>query len=150
MITPTGIIAWSPGVTLEQVERQVILKAMEFYHRNKTMTANALGIAIRTLDAKLEKYESDDRKRIEYEKSEAAKRTDFLNRQRGPGQSPPNTTAEDQERQRTSVLPSAASGVRMESTPQVAAQPTVSVSKPKEVQEVLSGKASAGHTKRTG
>lgn len=47
---------WQPGVTLDQVEKEVILKALSFYHGNKTVTARALGIAIRTLDNKLEKY----------------------------------------------------------------------------------------------
>lgn len=49
-------IIWSPGVTLEQIEKQVILKAFSFFDCNKTRTADALGIAVRTLDAKLEKY----------------------------------------------------------------------------------------------
>ena len=47
---------WQPGLTLEQVEKEVILQAMRFYHNNKTQTARSLGIAIRTLDHKLERY----------------------------------------------------------------------------------------------
>lgn len=54
------IIQWQPGVTLEVVERQVILAAYEFYRRNKTQTSIALGIAVRTLDARLAKYAEDD------------------------------------------------------------------------------------------
>jgi transcriptional regulator with PAS, ATPase and Fis domain len=50
------MIHWQPGMTLEEVEKQVILKAFQFYNRNKTHTAKALDIAIRTLDSKLEKY----------------------------------------------------------------------------------------------
>jgi hypothetical protein len=49
-------ISWQPGVTLEQVEKDVILHALRFYDGNKTRTAAALGIAIRTLDARLEVY----------------------------------------------------------------------------------------------
>ena len=49
---------WQPGKTLESIEREVIQQAFRFYQGNKTATANSLGIAIRTLDAKLEKYNS--------------------------------------------------------------------------------------------
>ena len=51
-----GLIAWSPGVTLDNVEKQVIEKAYAHYRGNKTVTAASLGIAIRTLDNKLERY----------------------------------------------------------------------------------------------
>lgn len=47
---------WQPGVTLEDLEKQAILEALRFYGNNKTRTAQALGIAIRTLDNKLAKY----------------------------------------------------------------------------------------------
>ena len=50
------MINWQPGITLEEIEKQVILKALEFYQGNKTKTALSLGIAVRTLDNKLEKY----------------------------------------------------------------------------------------------
>jgi hypothetical protein len=49
---------WQPGMTLEDCEREVIEKAYAFYQRNKTHTARSLDIAIRTLDNKLEQYES--------------------------------------------------------------------------------------------
>lgn len=49
---------WQPGMKLEDLEREAILAAMGFYHQNKTQTAQALGISIRTLDAKLAKYEA--------------------------------------------------------------------------------------------
>lgn len=44
-------------MTLDDVERVVILDALEYYQFNKTQTARALGIAVRTLDAKLLKYQ---------------------------------------------------------------------------------------------
>jgi len=50
------MIEWTLGLTLSDVERLVILKAFKFFQGNKTKTANALDIAIRTLDAKLEQY----------------------------------------------------------------------------------------------
>ena len=47
---------WQPGMSLEDIEKIAILKAFDFFRGNKTQTANSLGIAIRTLDSKLEKY----------------------------------------------------------------------------------------------
>lgn len=47
---------WQPGITLAIAEKQIILAAYRFYHGNKTRTAQALGVAIRTLDARLEEY----------------------------------------------------------------------------------------------
>jgi hypothetical protein len=76
-------VNWSPGVTLENVERQVILAAYRHFRSNKTQTAQSLGIAIRTLDNKLEKYQHDD-KRHERTKSHAERqREEFNQRQRG-------------------------------------------------------------------
>ena len=56
---------WTPGMTLDAIEREVIQDAMKFYEGNKTHTASALGIAIRTLDARLEKYAADAQARKE-------------------------------------------------------------------------------------
>lgn len=50
------MIIWQPGRTLDDIEKEVILKALGFYQGNKTHTARSLGIAIRTLDNKLAKY----------------------------------------------------------------------------------------------
>jgi hypothetical protein len=44
-------------MTLASVEKAIILNAFKFYRNNKTATAQALGVAIRTLDSKLSKYE---------------------------------------------------------------------------------------------
>jgi hypothetical protein len=49
-------ITWQPGMTLEDIERLVILRAIKYYKHNKSQTARALGIGIRTLDSKLERY----------------------------------------------------------------------------------------------
>lgn len=51
---------WQPGITLERSERQVIEQAMQFFQGNKTQTAKALDISIRTLDSKLAKYQKED------------------------------------------------------------------------------------------
>lgn len=51
---------WQVGMTLDQIEKQVILKAYRFFEGNKTHTASALGIAIRTLDNKLKRYAEEE------------------------------------------------------------------------------------------
>ena len=52
-------IIWQPGVTLEEVEKAVIMRALHYHQNNKTQTAMALKIAIRTLDNKLAKYKAE-------------------------------------------------------------------------------------------
>jgi hypothetical protein len=46
-------------MSLDAIEKEAILQRLKFHNGNKTATANSLGIAIRTLDAKLEKYEKE-------------------------------------------------------------------------------------------
>jgi len=47
---------WQPGATLDDVERKVILEALSYHKGNRTHTAKALGISIRTLRNKLSDY----------------------------------------------------------------------------------------------
>lgn len=58
------IVQWQPGITLAQMEKDIIYKALKFFQGNKVQTASALGITARTLYNKLEVYEgkkiSDD------------------------------------------------------------------------------------------
>jgi len=49
------VIQWGPGVTLHQIELMVVEKAFQHFKENKTQTATALDISIRSLDDKLEK-----------------------------------------------------------------------------------------------
>lgn len=126
-------IMWSPGMTLDAVEKLVILKAFRFYRGVKTTTAQSLGISIRTLDAKLEKYQSDEN---ELERVDEQRRTDrdkFLARQRGVVLTSQETGA--------SVLGSDA-GVRVEPASQSISQSDMPVPKRREVQTVLPGQAS--------
>jgi transcriptional regulator with PAS, ATPase and Fis domain len=51
-----GTKAWAPGRTLDDIERSVILLALEYHKGNRTHTAKALGISIRTLRNKLAEY----------------------------------------------------------------------------------------------
>jgi two-component system response regulator FlrC len=47
---------WTPGKTLDDIERTVILEALEYHQGNRTHTAKALGISIRTLRNKIADY----------------------------------------------------------------------------------------------
>jgi DNA-binding NtrC family response regulator len=47
---------WKPGKTLDEVERTVILEALKHFSGNRTHTAKALGISIRTLRNKLAEF----------------------------------------------------------------------------------------------
>jgi two-component system response regulator FlrC len=48
--------AWRPGRTLDEIERNVILEALKHFGGNRTHTAKALGISIRTLRNKLAEF----------------------------------------------------------------------------------------------
>jgi transcriptional regulator with PAS, ATPase and Fis domain len=53
-VVPPGV--WAPGVTLSDIERNVILAALKHFEGNRTHTAKALAISIRTLRNKLAEY----------------------------------------------------------------------------------------------
>lgn len=139
-----GVIIWSPGVTLEAIEEQVIGKAYAFYKQNKTATSNALGISIRTLDAKLEKYGNDERDRTKRDADRKQRDLSFLDRQRNGTKS--NAIAQMPEETKCVPLPDA--GIRMESSEEVSAEQPVPVSQLKEVQKVLPQQSTSGHPKR--
>jgi hypothetical protein len=139
-------IMWSPGVTLEQVEKQVILKALTYFKFNKTSTAQALGIAIRTLDARIEKYDMEDKdaKRREEERKRANEH--FLARQRGqvpPAPAPTPASKPEQAKSEETV-----GGARLESTQGSTTEQPVPVSERKEVQKVLPEQAARNRNQR--
>lgn len=47
---------YDPSLTIHELERRYILKALNFFEGNKTQAANALGITIKTLYNKLHEY----------------------------------------------------------------------------------------------
>ncbi len=55
---PSGdkLQSWTPGRTLDDIERNVILDALQYHQGNRTHTAKSLGISIRTLRNKLADY----------------------------------------------------------------------------------------------
>lgn len=134
-------IIWSPGVTLEALEKQAVLRAFRHFRGNKTATAQALGIAIRTLDNKLERYELDSKQEKERQDHESIQRADFLARSRGP--KTPNYINGDPSQDASAGWVHSHAGARVESAPQPAAQPAVPVPQRQEVQRVLPKQAAA-------
>lgn len=75
-------IIWTPGVTIEALEEQVIMKALGHY-KNKEVAAAALGISRRTIDNKLEKYAEDEKIREAALAVKKRKDDEYLQRARG-------------------------------------------------------------------
>ena len=59
------LITWAPGVSLKEIEKQVIFGAMRHFSKNRKAVANSLGVSERTIDTKLSLYyrESELQKR---------------------------------------------------------------------------------------
>lgn len=156
-------VNWAPGITLEQMEKSCILAALRFYRGNKTQTAHALGIAIRTLDHKIEKYEADAKAEEERKKQSESDRQAILNRMRGiPNQNgygfiPPinsnptvanaNNGQSHQESDASSSVVKTDPGVRIQPASNAPAQPAMSMSQRQEVQSVLPGPTGSGRVK---
>lgn len=135
------VINWTPGVTLDDIEKQVIVKAFRFYRGNKTQCSNALGISIRTLDTKLERYESDGKADRDREESDRISRAAFLARQRG------DTTQAVFQTVPTGLLRSN-EGLCLEPTIKNTAQSELSVSEQKEFQGLLPEDTSKSSVRR--
>lgn len=149
-----GHIQWSPGVTLEEVEKQVIIVAYRHFRKNKSITAASLGIAIRTLDAKLEKYVKDSKTQIEKDVEMNNDREEFLKAQRGlPSKWRPKVTTPFKDRLKSSSQRTTAGanpGIPMESTPRPAPEPEVSMRIKEEVQNMSLAANARGRPKRDG
>jgi hypothetical protein len=137
------VIVWSPGVKLETIERQVIEKAFRFYKENKTATASALGISVRTLDNKFAQYTEQDKTMTERGNVRRQDRDTWLARARGLAPVPQHNSP------RQAVSAEAGGGVRVEPATATSAELAVSVHERPKVQDVLPTKAVAGgHGKR--
>lgn len=53
-------VSFTPGTKLREIERIVILETLKQKNFNRTHTARALGIGIRTLQRKLKRYGASD------------------------------------------------------------------------------------------
>jgi hypothetical protein len=146
---------WAPGLTLDTIERQATLEAFDYYRGNKTATANALGINIRTLERNLERYEQErqdeEKRNAEYRR----RNEEYLARARGivPDGQPagagsrtgaPQSAAENA----GDTLHGADSGVHLESSSAASEEPAMSVSERDEVQEVLPSQAAQGRSRK--
>lgn len=53
-------VAFAHGMSMQEIERSVILETLRRQSFNRTKTARVLGIGIRTLQRKLKQYRDDD------------------------------------------------------------------------------------------
>lgn len=53
----SGSVYWTVGMTIEDVEKQVIVACLRYTEGNREKTAEMLGIGLRTLYDKIKKYE---------------------------------------------------------------------------------------------
>lgn len=129
---------WSPGMKLEYLEKMAIEEALKFYRGNKTQTAAALGIAIRTLDAKLEIYENE---RIENERRQEQFRKEreaFIARSKGNAPAIEFVHSPNQ---------GPAQRFHVEPTAQISTEQTLPMQERQEVQKVLPS-TTPGHRQR--
>lgn len=150
------MFVWSPGLTLEYLERNAIEQALKFYQGNKTLTSRALGCAINTINSKLEKYALEDRDAKHRFDEDDRKRAEFDRRQRGftlpPGTGfsrDPNVTAAalQNEISRENRGVDAPARVAVESAAQAPGKPEMSVQERSKVQSMLQKQSSPGSKK---
>lgn len=124
-------VYWQPGMTLEALEKHVILRCLSFYGNNKTKTAEALGIAIRTIDNKLEKYRQEEQQEKEALERVRQKEQEFA--QRALGKSSVRSSNTFEPFTDGNQIPS----YDGKSTVSGSAEPEMSMQKRTEVQEML-------------
>ncbi len=136
-------VTWCPGMTLEYIEKQIIKKAYRIYQGNKTHTARSLGVAIRTLDNKFEKYKAEDESNESAAIDARAIRAENLRKARGDSHL-------HQKASSWNPSTSADKGIRLESATAITAEHEVSVQKSEKIQEVLSTQVTDLRDKRRG
>ena len=57
--TPSSLTV-SVGMTFDEIERRLLFKTLKFFNDDKTRTAKALGISVKTIYNRLARYEHDD------------------------------------------------------------------------------------------
>lgn len=134
---------FNPNLSLEEIERLAILHRMQWCRNNKTQTASSLGIAIRTLDAKLEKYGNENDKRAADIEQERIRNAAILARMRG-------ITPEAFREAGSAINGSVSPGPRLESITNAPAQQSLPMSESEKVQELLPAKHAQGGQKRRG
>jgi hypothetical protein len=76
-------LLWRPGVPLDTWEKWVIQAELAHNKGNKSATASVLRIAVRTLDAKLEKYSKEEAAKKQADDEARARRDEYMLRARG-------------------------------------------------------------------
>jgi hypothetical protein len=116
------------------MEREAIAGAMRYTQGNKSATARMLGISIRTLDARLELYESENKKQEIADDERKREAAGQLARERGAN-TPNNIVTADKlaEEKRLRDLADAQSTSSSQPVPPVSQKPAVSVSQRKKV-----------------
>lgn len=76
-------ISCMPDMTLDDIERMVITSRLNFMGGNRNRTADSLGIAVKTLFNKLERYELEDMARSKQAEERRAANQEYLARARG-------------------------------------------------------------------
>lgn len=137
---------WQPGMNLEIIEKSAILQAFRFYRGNKTATAQALGIAIRTLDHKLEKYATDDVVMRKADEERRKDREEFDLRQRGIPRTHQGTAIIAKEQ---AGFHEARGGLQLESIANTSEESGMPMPQRKEVQGLPSKQVVASNPKRT-
>ena len=136
------MIFWTPNMSLAELEKRVIIRCLDKNRGNKTMTANELGIAVRTIDNKLKEYAEHDRKFAEERELDRIKQLEYLDRARGikagdyGSFSSPKKGAE--------ILHGPVEGLRVESALEAPKEQQMPMQERKEVQGVLSSNSSKG------
>lgn len=144
-------VNWVPGITLEEMEKQCILAAFRFYRGNKTTTAQVLGIAIRTLDNKLEKYDGDARREQDRYDADKRERETSLAKQRGILTTQYNGLGSSNQipvEQSAPNGPEADTRVHVQPPVDLTKEPVVSMSERQKVQGVLPKQASRDSQRR--
>lgn len=144
-------ILWSPGMSLDALEKMVIIKAFNFYKKNKTATANSLGIAIRTLESKIERYDMEAAVEKERQLDAESRRKEQLIRARG---NPPNNVGviyspsdnlyKSSKDAASFALSRTTTGSRMESITNSSSEQEMSMPQREEIQTVLPKQSSQG------
>ncbi len=125
---------YTPGMTLETLEQQAILAAYSFFKGVKTTTAQSLGISVRSLSDKLERYGQmeNERKVRHAEKAEHRDRELYAARFGRPAVQ--ETGSEHDEKTNGNE---AYAGVRAQSAAKPAEERAVPVSEREKIQSVL-------------
>ena len=77
------MIEWTPGQTLEQIEKLIIQQASKFYHNNHYVVARALKIENEYLTKRLKLYEQQNQEEVEKQERRQKIVDDFQLRARG-------------------------------------------------------------------